>query len=398
MKKESTRIKILIALVSISGMSQGMLLPLMAVLLEKEGLPASINGLHASALYIGILLASPLMEAPLKKWGYKPMIAIGGAIVFTSLLLFPLWNSVIFWFVLRLFIGIGDHMLHFSTQTWITSTSTEKNRGKNISLYGLFFGLGFASGPLLTRLVEKNIFLPFLIASFASFLVWIFVFLLKNEFPAEEVTSGTYNNTLSRFKKVWKLSWIALLPPFGYGFLEASINGTYPVYALRQGLSLSQVSILIPAFAVGGIIFQLPLGILSDRIGRQKILKIVMGIGCGSFAIGGFVEYSIPLTMVILFFAGMALGSTFSLGISYMTDLLPKNLLPAGNLLCGMVFSIGSIIGPFLGGITLQLFSGLSYFLFVSLLLGVIFILLLSHKQASRQDSSLSFAKEDINS
>ncbi len=398
MKKESTRIKILIALVSISGMSQGMLLPLMAVLLEKEGLPASINGLHASALYIGILLASPLMEAPLKKWGYKPMIVIGGATVFTSLLLFPLWNSIIFWFILRLFIGIGDHMLHFSTQTWITSTSTEKNRGKNISLYGLFFGVGFASGPLLTQLVEKSIFLPFLIASTLSFLVWIFVFLLRNDFPTEDVSSGTYNNTFSRFKKVWKLSWIALLPPFGYGFLEASINGTYPVYALRQGLSLSQVSVLIPAFALGGIIFQLPLGILSDRLGRQKILKLIMGIGSISFAIGGVVENSIPLTMVILFIAGMALGSTFSLGISYMTDLLPKSLLPAGNLLCGMVFSLGSISGPFLGGVTLQLFSGLSYFLFVSLFLGAIFIILLAHKQSSRKNASLSFAKEDSNS
>lgn len=128
MVSEKGRFRILVALVLISGFSQGMLLPLIAVILEQKGISSSVNGLHATGLYIGVLLASPFMEKPLRTYGYKPIILTGGAFVFLSLFFFTLWESLWFWFMLRMLIGIGDHVLHFGTQTWITTTSEKHNR------------------------------------------------------------------------------------------------------------------------------------------------------------------------------------------------------------------------------------------------------------------------------
>ena len=68
----------------------------------------------------------------------------------------------------------------------------------------------------------------------------------------------------------------------------------------------------------------------------------------------------------------MFVGSTFSLGISYMADLTPKELLPTGNLMCGISFSIGSLSGPFLGGLFIQLFEGVSFLVLVAVLLGTL--------------------------
>src|SRR5699024_1701333 len=101
-----------------------MLLPLLAIILEQNGVASSVNGLHATGLYLGILIASPFMEKPLRKFGYKPIIMLGGILVFTSLALFPVWQALWFWFVLRMAVGIGDQMIHFGTQTCITSTAT----------------------------------------------------------------------------------------------------------------------------------------------------------------------------------------------------------------------------------------------------------------------------------
>lgn len=70
---------------------------------------------------------------------------------------------------------------------------------------------------------------------------------------------------------------------------------------------------------------------------------------------------------------GLFVGSLFSLGISYMTDLLPRELLPAGNILCGMAFSIGSILGPFLSGAFLDFMPGLSFFYIIVALLVIVF-------------------------
>ncbi|MDF0725886.1 MFS transporter [Cytobacillus sp. S13-E01] len=374
------RFWILVTIVSISGFSQGILLPLIAIIFENSGVSSTINGLHATGLYIGVLLASPFMEQPLRRFGYKPIILIGGIIVISSLFAFPLWNSIIFWFMLRLLIGIGDHMLHFGTQTWITSFSPEHKRGRNISLYGLAFGLGFAAGPLMTPLVEINASLPFIISGIISLIAWATVFFIKNEMPESDYDTTSFFGTLKRFAATWKYAWVAFLPPFGYGFLEASLNGNFPVYALRTGIDIQSVSILLPAFAVGSIITQLPLGILSDKLGRKNILMIVLFLGFLSFTAASFLEHSVTGLLISFIIAGMVVGSTFSLGISYMTDLLPKNLLPAGNLMCGIFFSFGSISGPLIGGLFIEFVDGASFFHVISTMLLCIFLAIISFK------------------
>ncbi|MFC5731790.1 MFS transporter [Cytobacillus gottheilii] len=372
--RENMRFWILVSIVAISGFSQGMLLPLIAVIFEADGVSSSLNGLNATGLYIGILLISPFMEYPLRKYGYKPVIILGGLLVVVSLLLFPFWKTFWFWFVLRLLVGIGDHALHFGTQTWITSFSPDHKRGRNISLYGLFFGLGFAVGPLMTPLVEVNEALPFIISSILCFIAWLFLFTLKNDFPEQTVQVNSFKETMKRFKAASKYAWVAFLPPLGYGFLEASLNGSFPVYGLRIGLEVSSVSLLLTSFAVGAIVFQLPLGMLSDKYGRRKILLSVLLFGSLAFVTASFLESSATALAVCLFVAGMAVGSTFSLGISYMTDLVPRNLLPTGNLLCGVAFSMGSLSGPFLGGIFIEYFQALSFFHIISIMLLLIFL------------------------
>jgi MFS family permease len=369
MNKNNFRLWVLVTIVAISGFSQGMLLPLIAVIFEQSGVSSSLNGLNATALYIGILLVSPFMEAPLRKYGYKPIIIIGGGLVVVALAMFPLWKSFWFWFCLRALIGIGDHALHFATQTWITSTSPSEKRGRNISLYGLFFGIGFASGPLMTPLVNVNQALPFIVSSFLCLIGWVFVFALKNEFPEQEVEINSFFNTLRRLRKTMKYGWVAFLPPFCYGFLESSLNGSFPVYALRRDIDVASVSLMLTAFAIGSIITQLPLGVLSDQYGRRNILMIVLLLGFLTFTSASIFEYSFMGLFVSFLLSGMVVGSTFSLGISYMTDLVPKNLLATGNLLCGIFFSFGSLSGPIIGGLYIQFFQKISFFYIISTML-----------------------------
>jgi MFS family permease len=397
MNKQRIRFWILVSIVGISGFSQGMLLPLIAVIFENSGVSSSLNGLNATALYIGILLVSPFMEYPLRKFGYKPIIVFGGLVVAVSLGLFPLWKSFWFWFVLRLLIGIGDHALHFGTQTWITSFSPENKRGRNISLYGLFFGIGFSVGPLMTPLIYVHEALPFIVSSVLCFIGWLLLFLLKNDFPEQTIEVNSIKETMKRFRNAFKYGWVAFLPPFGYGFLESSLNGSFPVYGLRVGLDVTNISVLLFSFAIGAIVFQLPLGILSDKFGRRTILMTILFLGFVSFTFASFVEESVFALIVCLFIAGMVVGSTFSLGISYMTDLMPKNLLPTGNLLCGIAFSIGSLAGPYLGGVFIEYTRNISYFLIISGMLLMIFIAVttyrpnkLSHNEYKNEKASFN--------
>ena len=383
MNYQNIRFSALIILVAVSGFSQGMLLPLIAIIFEQDGVSSGLNGLNATGLYLGILLISPFMEIPLRKFGYKPLIVFGGLAVVIAFLLFPVFESFWFWFILRMIIGIGDHTLHFTTQTWITAFTPQDKRGRNISIYGLSFGIGFAVGPLLTNLIEINRSLPFIVASAISLVAWLTVFLLRNEFPDEDLETTNVFGTLHRFKKVAKYAWVAFLPPFGYGFLEASLNGNFPIYALRINMDVQQVSFILPAFAAGSIITQIPLGILSDSLGRKRVLQYILFGGFTIFLTAALIEQTVTGLLICFFIAGMLVGSTFSLGISYMTDLLPKELLPAGNIICGIVFSLGSISGPFFGGLAIQYLPNGNFLFVISMIQLVIFIAIFKYKKKS---------------
>ena len=381
MNYQKIRFSALIILVAVSGFSQGMLLPLIAIIFEQDGVSSGLNGLNATGLYLGILLISPFMEIPLRKFGYKPLIVFGGLAVIIAFLLFPVFESFWFWFILRMIIGIGDHTLHFTTQTWITAFTPKHKGGRNISIYGLSFGIGFAVGPLLTNLIEINRSLPFIVASAISLVAWLTVFLLRNEFPDEDLETTNVFGTLHRFKKVAKYAWVAFLPPFGYGFLEASLNGNFPIYALRINMDVQQVSFILPAFAAGSIITQIPLGILSDSLGRKRVLQYILFGGFTIFLTAALIEQTVTGLLICFFIAGMLVGSTFSLGISYMTDLLPKELLPAGNIICGIVFSLGSISGPFFGGLAIQYLPNGNFLFVISMIQLVIFIAIFKYKK-----------------
>lgn len=381
-----TRFGILVSLVAISGFSQGMLLPLLAVIMEQNGIASSVNGLHATGLYLGVLIASPFMEKPMHKFGFKPLIIFGGLIVIASLLLFPVWEALWFWFILRVTIGIGDNLLHFGTQTWITTTSDKSTRGRNIALYGLSFGAGFALGPLMTQLLAVHEALPFIISALLAFLVWSGMFFVRNKWPEQETDVSTHHvgsSSARRFIQTTKIAWVALLPSFSYGFLEATLHGIFPIYGMRIGHNVSILSLIIPFFAGGSIVAQLPLGILSDRIGRRKTLLYVVSAGVVCFILAALFETSVAALFLFFALAGMFVGSLYSLGISYMTDLLPSSLLPAGNLMVAIAFSIGSISGPYLGGQFLQILPGVSFFYLITCMLLIVLIAIFLKKDTN---------------
>jgi MFS family permease len=384
------RFWVLIVMVAIAGFSQGMLLPVLAIMLDKIGVPPSLNGLNAAALYIGILLASPFIEKPVRRYGYKPVIVGGLVIVLGSVILFPFWQVFWFWFILRIIVGIGDNMLHFATQVWITSTSPEAKRGRNIALYGLAFGLGFGIGPLMTRLLAVNEYLPFIIATGASLLAWLFLAFLKNEWPDNEFETAAGLGTWAKYREVIRLSWFALLPGFGYGFLEASLHGNFPVYALRSGITIEWVSILLPSFVAGSLLTQLPLGLLGDRIGRRKLLLYITFFGFISFLGAFFVEFSMMWLLASFVLTGAIVGSLFSLGITYMADLLPKGLLPTGNVMAGVFFAIGSICGPLVGGLFIEWFERGSLYFSMAGMLFLIFVAGLLFKEKEKSSERLS--------
>jgi MFS family permease len=361
---------ILIAVVVAAGLSQGLLLPVLAIFLERMGISSSMNGLNAAALYVGSFAMTLVAERVLGWVGFKKLIVSGLVLVMLSLVAFPLIPSVAVWFVLRVLVGIGDSALHYAAQLWVLMMSTAKNRGRSISFYGMSYGLGFSIGPLGIPLLKYGEAVPFLIlAVLFLFILLVVLFKLPNLKP--EKSENGEQQPGGRYLKSYRLAWFALIPAFLYGYMEAGINSNFPVYGLRSGFTLGEISALLPFVGIGGLLLQLPLGIWSDKFGRKRVLTIAGIVGGCCFLLIPVAGTNFWAILVLLTLAGGLVGSFFSLGLAYAADILPRVLLPAANVVASFHFNAGSIAGPNAGGAIME--TGWNGGIFV--LLGGLYIL-----------------------
>lgn len=128
------------------------------------------------------------------------------------------------------------------------------------------------------------------------------------------------------------------------------MNSSFPLYALRSGIGEHFISLLLLAFGIGSLVLQLPLGMWSDRIGRKPVLMACAAVGGLLFVAVPLAGSHVGLLFVLFALAGGLVGSFYSLGLAYAADLLPKAILPAANVIASVHFSVGSILGPSVGG------------------------------------------------
>ncbi|WP_425331866.1 MFS transporter, partial [Paenibacillus sonchi] len=166
---------ILITVIIAAGLSQGLLLPVLSILLEQKGISSSLNGMNAAALYVGSFAMTLVAERILSRIGFKKLIAAGISLVLVSLILFPLLPGVKAWFLLRLLVGAGDSAINYAAQLWVLLMTPAAHRGRNLSLYGMSYGLGFSLGPLGISLLRFGQAAPFAAIALLFLLVLLLV-------------------------------------------------------------------------------------------------------------------------------------------------------------------------------------------------------------------------------
>ncbi|NRR04235.1 MFS transporter [Brevibacillus sp. RS1.1] len=378
---------VLILAVGIAGVSQGLTIPMLTVLLEKQGVSSVMNGLNAAALYIGMVMVNPFLEIPLRRIGYRSTILWGLLLVTIATALIPMFSHLAVWFVLRLLMGVGDSGLHYASQMWVTKIAAPENRGRDLSIYGLAYGVGFSVGPLGLSVLHLGIWVPFGSLLVLYLIAFLLLSRIKNEFPAQiEQTEKKQN----KYAFVLRLAWLALIPSFLYGFMETSLNGSFPVYALRTGLSVEWVSLILPSFVVGSIILQMPLGALSDRVGRKQVMLVCALVGGLAFFLFPFAGENVWLMMLLLAIAGAAVGSFYSLGLAFSADILPASMVPTAGIIAGVNFGVASILAPNVNGLLMDVWEPWTIFWLMGSLLIVFAAACLFFKQKATQEQTYS--------
>jgi MFS family permease len=124
---------------------------------------------------------------------------------------------------------------------------------------------------------------------------------------------------------------------------------TFPLRARSLGLDLATIGWLPASSGLVSLCLALPIGLLSDRVGRRRV--IVGGIfafALGMFCVG--VANGLPLLLVGCLLFGAAGPSTFQIGAALLGDVTAPGQRALAFGLYTTAMGVGFTVGPLIGG------------------------------------------------
>jgi MFS family permease len=156
---------------------------------------------------------------------------------------------------------------------------------------------------------------------------------------------------------------VVALGSFLIPFMGSSLNIALPVIQNDIAVNLILLSWIPTVFVLANAAFILPLGRLSDIVGRKKIFTYGVLIYTVASLLAGYSSSGI-LLIIFSFLQGLGCSMIFATGVALLSSVYPSNRRGEALGIYVTAVYIGLFLGPLLGGVLVQNFGWRSIFLF----------------------------------
>ncbi|OQP85557.1 hypothetical protein BTR14_15335 [Rhizobium rhizosphaerae] len=330
-----------ISAITAVGIAIGLGLPLLSIIMEKRGISSTMIGLNSAMAGIASMLAAPLTTAAAHRFGVASTMLVAVVVAAISALGFYYIENFLLWFPLRFAFHGAITVLFVLSEFWINVTAPPSRRGLVLGIYATVLSLGFAMGPLLFSILGSDGIRPFAFGAVVILCAAIPIFLARGESPV-----------LDEKPELHFLRYVFLVPTataavFVFGAVEAGGLSLFPIYGTRAGLTESHAALLLTVMGIGNVIFQIPLGLLSDRMkDRRNLLTLMTVIGFAGALCLPLIEHNWLLMAVVLLFWGGCVSGLYTVGLSHLGSRLKGSDLAAANAAFVFCYAVGTVAGP----------------------------------------------------
>jgi MFS family permease len=352
-----------IASISVVGMSIGLGMPLLSVVLESRGHSATSIGLNVAVAGLASIVAAPFAAPLAARFGVAAtMLAmiLAGTVAYLG---FFLATQYWMWFPLRFVLHFAITVLFVLSEFWITATAPQARRGFVLGVYATVLSLGFAFGPWVFAQIGSQGALPFIVACGMTLLAAPPIIAAWKESPDIRATRPSM-----RFSSYIFLVPTATAAVFVFGAVETGGFALFPLYGSRLGYYEAEAALLLTAVGLGNVVLQIPLGLLSDRMRDRRHLLI----GCAVTGLAGMLV--LPLiaeswyaSAALLFVWGGVVAGLYTVGLAHLGSRLSGRDLASANAAFVLCYGVGMLVGPQMLGLGMDIFDthGFAYVLAV---------------------------------
>ena len=281
---------------------------------EKLQLNELASGTLFSILPLGIIAGSFIFGPIADKYGYKILLVISSLCLFAGFEGLAFTRSAGLLKLFILLIGIGGGAINGATNALVSDIS-DKEKGANISLLGVFYGLGALGMPLVLGLLKNRISFELIVSMVGVITFLSGIFYLVINFPPPKQARGVPLTRSLELVKDKVLITIALFLCFQSGF-EGIINNWTTTY-LTERLSVSHSSALyaLSSFVAGMVVMRLLIGSFFRSFSSKKLLIIsFLLILPGLILLKTAFSFNISIAGLVLLGAGLSGGFPIMLG------------------------------------------------------------------------------------
>lgn len=356
----------LFAALALLMVGNGLIGVLVGVRSELEGFNTTTTGLVMAAYFAGFLAGSRFTPRIMARVGHIRVFSGLASLVAAAALIHAVWVVPFAWVLLRLVFGFAMAGLYIVVESWLNEIVTNQNRGRVMALYMVVAMGGLALGQVTLSLgspLEQTLFLT---AGALMALAIAPVSLSINTAP-EFFLPPPVNP-----REIWDVAPVGVITAVGAGVANGALLGMAGVYATQIGLSNTRTAIFVGAAAIGSVLFQWPIGHMSDRMDRRRAIFLVT-IGA---TIAGIVALGVStdsfLLVIVMFMLGGLSFPLYSLALSHVVDVLPAGRAVTGSVAIVFLTGVGAIFGPLFAAVLMTVVGPAGFFWSVTLIHGSI--------------------------
>ena len=340
-----------------------MLTTLLSLRAQIENFHLIQIGIINATYFLGLYAGAKFTDRLVSRVGHGRAYAIFASIGSICALLHALLLNPYMWMVIRLGTGFCIAGLFMVTESWLNSRATRTTRGQILSMYMITHYLAAGIGQLFIPFADPEGLKLFVIAAIGFSLSLIPV--LVTRLIAPPIPSRQKFN----IREIYSYSPVAMTGALCCGLIGSALYGLAPVYTKGIGMSYETTAHFMALVIFSGVLLQWPIGRLSDRIDRRKLMAISCFIS-GLLAIAVLVSAQ---AHILIFLTAAALFGAFSftvypLALAHMNDATPegKLLYAAGGMLTA--FSVGAIVSPIIATTAMELIGYNALFMYFALI------------------------------
>lgn len=336
-----------------SGLS-GYLIPLRAVQEGWSTFEISMIGTgYAIAFTAGCLIVPRLVL----RVGHVRVFAVLAALMSISLLMHALVVDSLAWIAFRGLAGFSIAGGYMVIESWLNERVTNETRGTVFSIYMVVAMLALMAGQFMVPLGDPMTATLFMVCAIIYALALMPTGLSSAQSP-QPLTQVSVD-----VRGLYHKSPAAVVGAMLAGVISGSWHNLAPVFAQTNGLSTATGATMLAIAMIGGALFQIPLGRLSDRMDRRYMMMVAGIIGTCMCLFTLLVGTSTLLLFLLsMFLLGSVLFPIYSLVVAHANDFAQADEFVSVSSGLLIVYGVGTMLGPPISGVLMDQFGSRALF------------------------------------